>query len=261
MENKRKKGIAKSFSDSANNYNKWAGPQRKIAQKLVDLIPQKLIANMILDMGCGTGYLTGLLLNKFSNANITGIDLAPGMINYCKKNFKEKAAFFVDDAEHFKSELTYSLIVSSCSFQWLNDLHEVYKNIMEYLLPGGLIYIAVPIEGSLVELIDSYKNITGKEMDQFKMNPAGKYLNPLKHTDLILENFQIKEFQYWYPDAKEVLKSFKGIGAVFNYQKEYKPLSLEKTKNLISFYEKNYSNTGKRVPVTYKTLYYCIKRK
>ena len=53
------------------------------------LLPQKFDA-VILDLGCGTGLELEYYFKIVPTAKITGIDLAPGMLNALKNKFPDK---------------------------------------------------------------------------------------------------------------------------------------------------------------------------
>ena len=52
-------------------------------------LPQKA-CSCILDLGCGTGLELEYYLKSVPSANITGIDLAPGVLENLRKKFPEK---------------------------------------------------------------------------------------------------------------------------------------------------------------------------
>ena len=54
-----------------------------------DCLPQT-VGSRILDLGCGTGLELGYYLKSFPTARITGIDLAPGMLETFRKKFLGK---------------------------------------------------------------------------------------------------------------------------------------------------------------------------
>ena len=77
--------LARNFSSAAVSYEQWAVPQRLIAGEMARLLPAKGRINSILDVGCGTGYLTGLLHERYPEAGILGIDVAPEMVKTCRR--------------------------------------------------------------------------------------------------------------------------------------------------------------------------------
>jgi len=75
-----------------------------MANTLLDMLDLDSKSRLdILDVGCGTGYLTKLLLDRWPDARITAIDIAPGMIEYARDRFNESNVEFacldIEEAE------------------------------------------------------------------------------------------------------------------------------------------------------------------
>jgi len=82
----RKKQIERSFSQKAITYDRDAALQKKSAKKLAHFLPKEEPKN-ILEIGCGTGFLTQEIQKKYPNANILGIDISKDMIDACRQKF------------------------------------------------------------------------------------------------------------------------------------------------------------------------------
>ena len=86
-----KQQVKSHFSKNASNYNQYAHVRKKMKDILIKFILQNNkdfneIKN-ILEIGCGTGYLTSTLAEIFPSAHITAVDIAPGMISEIKSKF------------------------------------------------------------------------------------------------------------------------------------------------------------------------------
>ena len=79
-----KKILALHFSKSADSYDSAAGLQREIAYQLVDwAYPQEGSGEEeleVLEIGCGTGFLTGFLMQRLKIQCYVALDLAQGML-------------------------------------------------------------------------------------------------------------------------------------------------------------------------------------
>jgi len=65
-----------------------------------------------------------LILARYPGVALRGIDLAPGMVEHCRRRFADRAprpAFEVADADHC-ARPPGALVVSNCTFQWLEDV-------------------------------------------------------------------------------------------------------------------------------------------
>ncbi|MCL6586559.1 MAG: methyltransferase, partial [Anoxybacillus sp.] len=66
--------MQKRFSERANTYDQFANVQKKMAHELMARISRP--PKTILEIGCGTGYLTKLLYDAYPHAQLTAIDIA-----------------------------------------------------------------------------------------------------------------------------------------------------------------------------------------
>jgi SAM-dependent methyltransferase len=57
------------------------------------LLPKGFRPRQVLDAGCGTGLATGLMLDRWEGVRVTGVDIAPRMIEIAEQEYP-KAAFF-----------------------------------------------------------------------------------------------------------------------------------------------------------------------
>lgn len=250
-----------NFSDAAVTYNSWAQPQKKIAARLIRLLPDNISFDKILDIGCGTGNLIEQILQQNSSASITGVDIAPGMINYCINKWKDVSFinFFVDDIEQIGLNLKYNLIMSSCVLQWIQNFDNLLSNLNNILSPGGHIAFAIPIDGSFYELRNSYDSICSESSFGLKYSSSEFYLDLIRKY-----NFQIKtlsiETEYGFFKGLNVLKYFKKIGATFQHTHSYEPLHISEMHKLIEFYESTYKLDNGLLPVTHKILYLIAEK-
>ncbi|MBO6535907.1 MAG: methyltransferase [Balneolaceae bacterium] len=149
--------IARSFGKSAQNYHQKAEIQRKVANGLVaslrpwkDILPE----GPILEVGCGTGFLTGAMINEFPNRAFTITDASSDMVNFAKEQLGETSTrrFEVLNVDTISStEPKYACIVSNFAAQWFGDTAIGLEKLGEMLLPGGLLLVAFPGNYSFAE--------------------------------------------------------------------------------------------------------------
>ena len=98
-----KDSIQKSFSKASKTYENSACVQNTMAHELVELLP-KVSFESVLEIGCGTGLLSSLILNNLKLSSLTLNDLSLDMLNLCKEKF-EDTAFFKENKLHFRRVL------------------------------------------------------------------------------------------------------------------------------------------------------------
>lgn len=128
--------------------------------ELFRMIPEGVVS--ILDFGCGPGDVTSRLMD-YAN-KIEGSDLSEGMIKIAK-SYNSKINFFVWDGLNKLSNKKFDLIFSKLTFQFVEDLHLVAKNIAGSLNDKGSLVLSVPhpTRVSVKEDID-YHNVSKYEV-------------------------------------------------------------------------------------------------
>ena len=92
-----KKKVAKSFSKAARKYDELAGMQKDVGKKLVSLAPLPS-AQTVVDIGCGTGSIAELLIDKKYN-EIFGLDISLGMLNVAQEKLIGSTHWLQGDME------------------------------------------------------------------------------------------------------------------------------------------------------------------
>lgn len=88
-----------------------------------------LAPKRIVEIGCGTGFLTRRLQNRYRQAHIHITDLAPAMLAHCRNSLPTtpQLSFAIADARNAIFNPRPDWIVSTMCFQWLDDLPSVLK--------------------------------------------------------------------------------------------------------------------------------------
>jgi len=143
--------IIAAFDAAADSYDAWTGVQSEVARALVARAGGA--PKTILDIGAGTGHVTGLAREKWPDARISALDAAPKMLARLKAKFLDVETICADAAT-FSGAARYDLILSSMALHWLNDPARVLQNWRGLLATGGALHVAVPVEGALQEWRD-----------------------------------------------------------------------------------------------------------
>jgi len=96
-----------------------------------------------LDLGCGTGVLSHLLLRAFPKAQLISLDLSENMLTQCRARlaaFGERATFVRGDFGTTELPGGVDLVVSGLAIHHLNDdgKQALYRKIFQLLRPGGM---------------------------------------------------------------------------------------------------------------------------
>ncbi len=105
----------------------------------------------LLDIACGTGYGTRLLVDR-SQADVTavGVDMVEEVISYAGKRYgTERVHYTVADANRFTDPDGFDTIVSLETIEHLPEPEEFVARLVCLLRPGGILVGSVPTTPSV----------------------------------------------------------------------------------------------------------------
>ena len=120
--------------------------------ELLDIKP----GEHILDIGCGTGYLTQQI--KDHGAIVKGTDLSPEMIKQAKANYPD-VNFEVADAVTFQSNEKFDAVFSNAALHWVKNQDGMMKSVYNNLKTGGRFVAEMGGKGNVEQLIAATKNV------------------------------------------------------------------------------------------------------
>ena len=137
----------------------------------------------ILELGCGTGYVTEQLSNLFPKAHITAIDFAESMIAVAKTRQNVKnVMFYCEDIERLQLEETYDVIISNATFQWLNDLKQVIRNLFHHLSIDGILLFSTFGQETFQELHTSFQRAKEEKIYKMKHRLGNVFIRKINYA-------------------------------------------------------------------------------
>lgn len=146
-----------NFGKNTSGYHKNAVVQKKVAGRLIkSLEPWKdiLPPGPIIELGCGTGFLSEELLQLLPDRDCIITDASVNMIQACEQHLgnDKHVRFEKLDAESIPvDEATYAMTISSFVAQWFRDPAYTLGQWLEVTKPGGLLLAAFPGSESFPE--------------------------------------------------------------------------------------------------------------
>lgn len=214
-----KQTIRDNFNKSAGTYDSHAVVQKEMAKDLVSHLKKiKRKFNKILEIGCGTGYLTGLLAETYPNARIVALDISPKMVDIARENLAgfKIIEYVTADGEHPPLDEQFDLIVSNATFQWFTGYCEAFKKYHRLLEPNGNLVFNMLVEGTLEELRFCLSKLNGTDFTSKTLVSLPSKLDILKaldkagFADVELNNYLRREN---YISTRHLILAIKRIGA------------------------------------------------
>ncbi|MBY0597421.1 malonyl-ACP O-methyltransferase BioC [Bacillus bingmayongensis] len=259
--------LQKRFNGAAVSYDQYASVQKKMAQQLLSIMKKhyhKMSSIRILELGCGTGYLTEQLAVAFPNAKITAIDFAESMIAVAKtRNHVESVTFRCEDIEHLTLSESFDVIISSATFQWLNDLQTTLKSLYRYLFEDGLLLFSTFGEQTFQELHTAFQSAKEEKNIQNSVSVGQRFVTREQLQDVcesVTGDVHVSETCYIekFATVRGFLQSIRKVGATNSNAESYcQSPSIFRT--MLRIYERDFTEEGKIV-TTYHALFAYIEK-
>lgn len=107
-------------------YNKYFKQRNRPAIDLIERIPQNSY-NSLIDLGCGDGVITKLLMDKFKPTCITGLDSSQSMLEKAK-TLDSSINWQLGSIEKFDGN--YDLIFSNAALHWIDNHNILFNQLM-----------------------------------------------------------------------------------------------------------------------------------
>lgn len=254
-----KQRIASSFSKAAVTYDSMAELQRVVGSELLGFLPES-DQDVVMDLGCGTGFFTPKLKGKYPQASLINLDLALGMLNFAKANRPaDKATWVCGDAEQLPlANKSIDLIFSTLAIQWCEDLTVLFNEIKRVLKPGGRFVFTTLGPSTLKELKQAWTEADALvHVNQFT---SEQLIRDSLSDGLNLQSLHEDSKVLKYRELKELTDELKGIGAHnMNSGQQVGLMGRDKIRRFKSAYENQRLDDG-LLPATYQVFYIVLEK-
>jgi len=253
-----KRQVAASFSRAAASYDSVAELQRAVGHELLRRLPPEQSFGRWLDIGCGTGYFTRALAERFPRGQGLALDIAEGMLDHARP-LGGAQYFIAGDAERLplRSD-SCDLLFSSLAVQWCADFASVLREAHRVLRPGGVLAFASLCVGTLQELRDSWRQVDGMvHVNRFR--ELGTYQQLCAVSGLRVLSLQAQPHVLHYPDVRSLTHELKALGAHnLNPGRPGGLTGRARIMGLIDAYEGFRQPQG--LPATYQVVYAVLEK-
>ena len=134
--------ISASDQWSAKQYTAFEAERTRPVRDLVAAIPTRPVKTAV-DLGCGPGNSTEVLIGAFPGAKVTGLDNSPDMVAAARKRMPN-TQFELADLVSWNEPRPFDVILSNAVMQWVPDHASLFPRLIEKLRPGGSLAIQMP---------------------------------------------------------------------------------------------------------------------
>lgn len=130
------------MSWSAKQYVAFEDERTRPARDLLAAVPS-MDARSAIDIGCGPGNSTELLVERFANATVRGVDSSTDMIETARKRLPQ-VQFDTVDIGTWDESGPFDVIFANAVLQWLPDHATLLPALVNKLASGGSLAIQMP---------------------------------------------------------------------------------------------------------------------
>jgi trans-aconitate 2-methyltransferase len=127
---------------SARQYLKFEDERTRPPRDLLAQVPLSTPSRVV-DLGCGPGNSTELLIERFPNADVIGVDSSPDMLRQARERLP-RCTFVEGDLSTWMPEPGTDLLFGNAVFHWVPDHPKVLARLLRSLPPGGVLAVQMP---------------------------------------------------------------------------------------------------------------------
>lgn len=126
-------------------YRRFEDERTRPAQELLARVPLADLSSAahVVDLGCGPGNSTELLVQRFPKAQVTGIDTSQAMLASARERLPG-TAFEQGDIATWVPAVAPDLIYANAALQWVAGHETLVPRLFSLLAPGGVLAIQMP---------------------------------------------------------------------------------------------------------------------
>jgi trans-aconitate 2-methyltransferase len=130
------------MSWSASQYTKFEDERTRPVRDLIAAIPTAE-ASRAIDLGCGPGNSTEILMARYPDATITGIDTSEDMIRAARQRLPG-VSFEVADIATWQAPGPWDAIIANAVLHWVRGHEALFPRLVAALSPGGSLAVQMP---------------------------------------------------------------------------------------------------------------------
>jgi trans-aconitate 2-methyltransferase len=127
---------------SARQYLKFEDERTRPPRDLLAQVPLAS-PRRVIDLGCGPGNSTELLIARYPQAEVIGLDSSPDMLRQARERLP-KWTFVEADLATWGPQQPTDLLFANAVFQWVPDHPAVLRRLLQALPESGVLAVQMP---------------------------------------------------------------------------------------------------------------------
>lgn len=255
---------ASAFDRKAFAYNHFAEVQEKVAEQLICRLPGDLAPRSVLDVGCGTGFLSLRAHHAWPEATLDCLDISPRMLQMTEESFvrlqQDRGGeivlprFILADARGFRAEVGYDLLISSSALHWMYPFDETLIAFRRIIKPGGALAFSSMTRGTFSDLHNLRREMFPKKRPARELPEADELVLASNQAGFALQESVTEDFVVSYPDVRSFFRAVHGLGVTGGaYSRGTSLLDASELRQLMQEYSRRYSGESS-LSVKYEVL-------
>lgn len=124
----------------AASYHRLSAPQFSWGRRIVERLTLRG-DETVMDVGCGTGRLTAMLLERLPRGRVAAVDLSQNMLEEASAHlgprFGGQVRFVRADLASLPFDKGFDGVFSTAAFHWVPDHERLFRSLYKSLKPGG----------------------------------------------------------------------------------------------------------------------------
>ncbi len=245
------------FERAASGYDEYAILQRQIAEEMLQRLETVTIKPIhVIDVGCGTGFCTRRLHKTWPAAQITGFDLAAGMVQQAngQKGWFSHQSYCQTDAVSLPvKDRSIDVVFSNLMLQWCDPV-AVFAEFRRVLNKDGLLMFSSFGPDTLKELRQSWASVDDRPhvIEFADMHDHGDALLQAGFREPVMD---VDRYTLTYSDVLSLLRDLHGIGSRNVMPgRRFGLMGRDALNRLAQAYQQFADNEG-RLPASYEVVY------
>ena len=146
----------------ADTYHQVAVPHQGWSDEILDRLTLRG-DETVLDLGCGTGNVTGGLLERLPEGHVIGVDGSAAMIEQARERLPQRTTFLQADLLQLTIDPPADAAVSSATFHWIADHDTLFGRIRAALRPGAPLVAQCGGRGNVASIVAAVGRVAVRE--------------------------------------------------------------------------------------------------